>query len=134
MTVFRLHPQLAADTYVIGDLELCRALLMNDKRYPWIILVPMREDMRDLMDLLPGDLMLTMREINRIGRILQAMFRPDKLNVAALGNITPQLHIHVIARFEKDAGWPKPVWCTGEAQKYAEGEAKELAARLKQVL
>jgi diadenosine tetraphosphate (Ap4A) HIT family hydrolase len=134
VAAFQLHPQLIADTHPVCDLNLCRVLLMNDKRFPWLILVPMREKMRDLVDLLPADLGTTMKEITRASRVLQIKYKPDKLNIASLGNITPQLHIHVIARFEKDIAWPKPVWCVGEAQKYDEAEAKKLAASLKKQL
>jgi diadenosine tetraphosphate (Ap4A) HIT family hydrolase len=134
VAAFQLHPQLTADTHFVRDLNLCRVLLMNDRRFPWLILVPMREGMRDLVDMLPGDQGQVTKEINRVSRLLQTKFKPTKLNIAALGNITPQLHIHVIARFENDAAWPKPVWCVGETEKYGVDEAKALVTSMKQQL
>jgi diadenosine tetraphosphate (Ap4A) HIT family hydrolase len=134
LAAFQLHPQLAADTHPVCDLSLSRVLLMNDKRFPWLILVPMRDGMRDLIDLMPGDQADVIRDINRASRVVQMMFKSEKLNIAALGNITPQLHIHVIARFAKDAAWPKPVWGVGEAEKYSADEAKALIEKLKSQL
>lgn len=107
---FALHPQLAADTFEIGRLELSRVLLMNDARFPWLILVPERSDLTELVDLRPGELHRLSDEIRRASLGLRELFRPDKLNVAALGNMVPQLHVHVIARFRTDAAWPRPVW------------------------
>ncbi len=124
MTGFFLHPRLAADTLEVGDWPLCRVRLMNDSRFPWLILVPMRADMREIIYLLTGDQTLCLPELTLASRALQTAFRPDKLNVAALGNMVPQLHIHVIARTTGDAAWPSPVWGQGTAQPYANtGEA-----------
>lgn len=97
---------------------LCRVLLMNDSNYPWLILVPARTALRDFHDLAPEDMTLATTEITRASRALQALFDPVKLNVAALGNQVPQLHIHVIARRADDPAWPKPVWGAVPAKPY----------------
>jgi len=107
---FALHPQLAADTFEIGRFELSRVLLMNDARYPWLILVPERAELVELVDLRPAELHRLSDEIRSASLALRELFAPDKLNVAALGNMVPQLHVHVIARFKHDATWPRPVW------------------------
>jgi diadenosine tetraphosphate (Ap4A) HIT family hydrolase len=115
---FELDAQLAADTHAIGDLELSRVLLMNDARFPWLILVPRRTGMRDLIDLRTDEQHVLLHEIGRCATALRNMDRPDKLNIAALGNVVAQLHVHVIARTLHDAAWPRPVWGVGEAVRY----------------
>lgn len=107
---FNLHPQLTQDTHFVTDLPLCRVLLMNEARYPWLILVPRRESLREIHELLPADRQQLWEESDHVSRVLTALSQPDKLNIAALGNIVPQLHIHHIARFQTDAAWPAPVW------------------------
>lgn len=107
---FVLHERLAADTVALDDWPLCRVLLMNDASYPWLILVPRRPDLKEIHDLdQPARAQLT-EEICRASRALQSRFKPDKINVGALGNLVPQLHLHVIARFTTDPAWPGPVW------------------------
>ena len=125
---FVLDPSLQADTVAVGDLALSRVLLMNDARFPWLILVPRVAGMRDLIDL-PGQLAHELfDEIDRASRALRELHAPFKLNVAALGNVVAQLHVHVIARRSDDAAWPKPVWGVGAAQPYgAEVRDVELA-------
>ncbi len=118
ITEFTLHPRLEADTVALTPLGLSRVLLMQDSRFPWLILVPERPAMRDLHDLSPEDQITIMGEIDAVSRALQAIHSPDKINVAALGNMVPQLHIHIIARFTADAAWPGPVWGVGEAVPY----------------
>lgn len=118
MASFELHPRLAADTVPVTKLDLCHVLLMQDSRYPWLILVPEQARLRDLHDLSNQDQITAMHEIDRASRVLQEIHQPDKINVAALGNMVPQLHIHVIARFTNDAAWPAPVWGIGEAVPY----------------
>ncbi len=95
---FALHAQLAADTVAVGDLALCSVLLMDDARFPWLILVPRRPDLTELTDLRPEDAATLMEEIRLSCGVLAGLAKPDKLNVAALGNAVPQLHVHVIAR------------------------------------
>lgn len=108
--MFELHPQLQADTVILGDLALCRVLLMNDANYPWVILVPRVAGAREIFELDDADQMRLLRESSLIAHTLNELFTPDKLNVAALGNVVPQLHIHVIARYRTDPAWPAPVW------------------------
>ncbi len=126
MSDFELDPRLDHDTIMIGDWPLCRVLMMNESRYPWFILVPRREGLRELHEL---DLAATAQlwlESRRLADYLQREFSPDKLNIAALGNVVPQLHVHHIARFAGDAAWPAPVW---GAHPQAPLPAAELQAR-----
>jgi diadenosine tetraphosphate (Ap4A) HIT family hydrolase len=105
-----LHPQLAADTVPVGDLALARVLLANDANYPWLILVPRRPGLTELIDLEPNEQVQLLGEIDAAARVLKAATECEKLNIAALGNIVAQLHVHVVARRHSDAAWPKPVW------------------------
>ncbi len=130
MTAFSLDPQLAADTFPIGRFALCRVLLMNDARFPWIILVPERAGMAEIIDLSADDRAVLMEEIAAASQGLKRLFGPDKLNVAALGNQVRQLHVHVIARFVSDAAWPRPVFGVGERQFYPAHSAGALAAQI----
>ena len=124
---FELAGQLAADTVEVARGACCRVLLMNDATYPWLILVPQRPGLRDFRDLAGADMTDTVAEIGAASRALAALYDPVKINVAALGNMVPQLHIHVIARHEDDAAWPKPVWGVAPAEPY---DAAALAARV----
>jgi diadenosine tetraphosphate (Ap4A) HIT family hydrolase len=132
---FALDPRLQADTQPIGDLPFARVLLMNDARFPWLVLVPRVAGLRELIELSQGDQQRLLDDINRASHVLHAIEKPDKLNIAMLGNVVPQLHVHVIARFVRDAAWPKPVWGVGERVPYAAPElrryADELAVALK---
>ena len=107
---FALHADLERDCVPVCDLDLCRVLLMDDANYPWLVLVPMRNDKRDFHDLTRADQQLLCDEITRCSLAMVELYGPDKMNVAALGNMTPQLHIHVIARWTTDSAWPGPVW------------------------
>lgn len=107
---FELHPQIAADTVPVKELELSCLRLMNVAALPWLILVPRRGALREIIDLGENDQAMLWKEIAQVSRGLSAAVNPTKLNVAALGNVVPQLHVHVIARFEGDPAWPKPVW------------------------
>lgn len=127
---FQLHPQLARDCFVIKNLELCRLLLMNDKNYPWCILVPMREGKKDLYELTPTEQQLFIKESSRLSAVMMDLFKGKKMNVAALGNMVPQLHIHHIVRNEGDPCWPKPVWGQVPAVFYSDEEAQSLIAKL----
>ena len=124
---FVLDPRLAADTHRIGDLALSRVLLFDDARFPWLVLVPRQPGLRDLIDLAHDDQHQLLDEINRCAHVLHALDKPDKLNVAALGNVVAQLHVHVIARYANDAAWPRPVWNVGEREAF---EAEALQRRL----
>lgn len=109
-STWSLHPQLARDTMPLGDLALSRVLAIRDANYPWLLLVPRRPDIVEIVDLDEVEQAQLMVEIARASRALREVTRCDKLNVAALGNAVPQLHVHVIARRKTDAAWPKPVW------------------------
>lgn len=115
---FSLDPRLAADTHPVGDLALCSVLLMDDARFPWLILVPRRPGLSEFTDLAPEEAGLAFEEIRLAVGVVQALARPDKVNVASLGNVVPQLHIHVVARFRSDPAWPGPVWGVGERKPY----------------
>ena len=116
----------------ITEWALSRVLLMKDANYPWLILVPALPGLRDLHDLSADWYPTAMGEISRASAALSDLFDPIKINVAALGNQVPQLHIHVIARFKTDAAWPGPVWCTGTPEPYAPGVAEAFIERFSQ--
>jgi diadenosine tetraphosphate (Ap4A) HIT family hydrolase len=117
--VFQLHPRLNEDCITIGNFPLCRLLLMNDASYPWFILVPQRQGVREIFELDDADQQQLLRESSSLSRTLSEHFKADKINVAALGNMVPQLHIHHIARFTTDAAWPAPVWGHAPAKAYS---------------
>ena len=133
-TEFALDPRLTADTHHVGDLELARVLLMDDARFPWLILVPRRAHLREIIDLDTAMQRLLLAEIDRCARVLRALDKPDKLNIAALGNVVAQLHVHVIARHAKDAAWPRPVWGFGERETYTPAAQAERLAALRHAL
>ena len=124
---FALDTRLAADTLAVTSLALCEVLLMNDARYAWLILVPRRAGRIEIVDLTDVEQLTLWQEVNLATAALRAVTPCDKLNIGALGNIVRQLHVHVIARIEGDAAWPKPVWAHGTAETY---ESQTLAARI----
>ncbi|MGD9637858.1 MAG: HIT domain-containing protein [Alphaproteobacteria bacterium] len=107
---FVLNETLKNDTFLVGDLKLCRVLLMNRKEIPWFILVPRRNNIKETFELSPDDTEQLFKEINSFAKELNSIFEPDKVNIAALGNVVPQLHIHIIARYKTDSAWPSPVF------------------------
>jgi len=109
-STWSLHSQLAADTVPVGDLALSRVLLTNDANFPWLILVPRRPGLIELIDLEENEQVQLLGEIANAARVLKDITACDKLNIAALGNQVPQLHVHVIARRRSDVAWPNPVW------------------------
>lgn len=127
---FELHPRLAQDTLEVGDLPLCRVLLMDDLAYPWCILVPQRTAIREIHHLDPSDQLQLLQEISGVSAAMESAFNADKMNVAALGNVVPQLHLHIIARFEADPVWPAPVWGKLPAQPYPLAERKQRILKL----
>ena len=129
--MFVLNETLEADTAFVADWPLCRVLLTNDATYPWLILVPMRDGLRDFHDLAQADRPAAMDEIDRASRALQDIHQPDKMNVAALGNMVPQLHIHVIARFTDDPAWPGPIWGKVPAEPYDDAALAATVERLR---
>ena len=128
---FRLDARLAADCVVLGDLALCRVLLFRDQRFPWLILVPRRTPAVEIIDLDPADQSRLWSEVAAASVVLKSMTGCHKLNVAALGNMVPQLHVHIVARFRSDAAWPQPVWGQGRAEPYAREVELALIDRLK---
>ena len=112
MTAFALDAKLEADTFELTTLRLCVARLMNDRRFPWVILVPARPQASEIIDLDAADRGLLMEEIALVSTVMRDLFQPAKLNVGALGNVVAQLHVHVVARMASDAAWPGPVWGT----------------------
>ncbi|PWC85838.1 diadenosine tetraphosphate hydrolase [Azospirillum sp. TSH100] len=132
--MFSLNERLQADTYHVTDLALCRVLLMNNRLWPWLILVPMREGGVEIHRLEEVDQLMLMREIAQASRVVERLFAPDKMNVGALGNMVPQLHIHVIGRTRGDPAWPGPVWGSGHAEPYEPEAAAALVQRLADAL
>jgi diadenosine tetraphosphate (Ap4A) HIT family hydrolase len=128
---FRLDGRLEADTHFLLDAPLCRIGLMDDSRFPWLILVPRVPNVREWPDLSTPDQLQLQAEINAAARALQSVFpHGQKLNIAALGNVVPQLHIHVILRHDGDAAWPAPVWNAGVREPYGESEASATGRKL----
>ena len=131
---FALDPRLAADTLAIGDLALSRALLMNDARYPWLVLVPRREGVREIVDLDAPARAALIEEIALASRFVQALPGVERINVGALGNVVAQLHVHVIGRAVGDPAWPGPAWGHGAARRYAPEQAAALVAQARAAL
>jgi diadenosine tetraphosphate (Ap4A) HIT family hydrolase len=128
---FALDPQLERDTVPVGELPLSRVLLNTDANYPWLILVPRRAGLVELIDLNEAQRAQAMGEITHGSIVLREITQCDKLNVAALGNVVAQLHIHVIARFKTDAAWPNPVWNVAPRKAYAVSEREKLLSALR---
>ncbi|HEX7035174.1 MAG TPA: HIT family protein [Pseudomonadales bacterium] len=133
-TTFELHPRLAADARPIGDLALSRALLMDDRRFRWVILVPRLPGLRELHDLPPTHRLALFGEVEAVSRALLDHCGARKINVGALGNLVPQLHVHVVGREPGDAAWPGPVWGFGTGQPYPDDELQPLLERLRTLL
>jgi diadenosine tetraphosphate (Ap4A) HIT family hydrolase len=110
MSTFELHAQLKQDCFIVGQFELCLVLLLNDSQFPWFILVPQRENIREIYELQSEDQQLLIQESSYFSQRLATIFEAEKLNVAAIGNIVPQLHVHHIVRYQTDKAWPAPVW------------------------
>ena len=134
MPPWTLHPQLESDAGAVGDLPLSRLLLANDANYPWLLLVPRRAGASEIIDLAESDQIQLATEIAAVSRALKAVASCDKLNVAALGNVVPQLHVHVIARRRGDPAWPKPVWGAAPARDYDPAARERLVAALRREL
>lgn len=127
---FTLHPQLSQDCLVIGDMSLSSLLLMNDATFPWFILVPRRPGVREIYQLSVPDQHQLLAESSELARCLTHQFNADKVNIAALGNVVPQLHLHHIARYQTDPTWPAPVWGKLPARNYTAQELQALLDRL----
>jgi diadenosine tetraphosphate (Ap4A) HIT family hydrolase len=131
---FSLDPRLRSDSLELAELELCSLRLMDDRRFPWLLLVPKRPDLREIIDLPAFEQAQLLIEINRAAKALRQLTDAHKLNIAALGNVVPQLHVHVIARFPEDAAWPAPVWGHGSREPYPPEAAAERIAALRLAL
>ena len=132
--MFVLDTRLHEDTWLIGDFPLCRLLLSNDSNYPWFILVPRREGISELFQLDDHDQQLMWSETTVLAGLLKGLFGADKMNVATLGNVVSQLHMHVIVRYQADAAWPGPVWSKHSAKPYMQAEVDVIRDKLKSVL
>lgn len=132
--MFTLHPRLASDCHTLCDLPLSRLLLMDDARYPWCILVPRREELREVYQLDGQAQQQLWQESAALGEGMMRAFGGDKLNIAALGNLVPQLHLHHIVRYRDDVAWPGPVWGVGNPEPYAEEQLAEVRRRLEAAL
>jgi diadenosine tetraphosphate (Ap4A) HIT family hydrolase len=134
MTAFALAERLQADCLLVGDAPLSRVLLFNDARYPWVILVPRRIGVSEIYQLQVGDQQQLIAESSKLGEWLMSSFQGDKLNVAAIGNLVPQLHLHHVVRFRDDPAWPAPVWGHSTAVPYDRDVARERIAGLRGAL
>ena len=134
MSNWQLHPQLADDTTPVIELPLCEVRLMDDANHPWLVLVPRVAGITEIIDLDAAQRLQLSEEIDTSCRALRMLFKPDKLNVAALGNMVPQLHMHVIARYRSDIAWPRPVWGAANARPYAPEELIERINALRKAL
>jgi diadenosine tetraphosphate (Ap4A) HIT family hydrolase len=128
--MFELHPRLAQDGLPLGRFPLCRLLLMNESRYPWFILVPERPTVSEIYQLPEADRIQLLRESCALSEVLAELFRADKLNVAAIGNRVPQLHVHHVVRYRNDPAWPAPVWGRFEPLSYTEAALADIRAKL----
>lgn len=131
MSIFQLHPQLQQDSFAVGNFELCELRLINDSQYPWCILVPQRPDIREIYQLNPADQQQLQIESCYLAEQLAALYNADKMNIAAIGNVVPQLHIHHIVRYTHDKAWPAPVWGKFTAIPYTDAQKAEQLARLR---
>lgn len=128
--MFEIHPNLERDCLFMGRFPLCRLLLMNESRYPWFILVPERPAIREIYELAQADQVQLVRESSVLAQALATRFKADKLNIAAIGNMVPQLHLHHIVRYRNDPAWPAPVWGRFEAMPYDEAGLDRLTSVL----
>ncbi|MGC9954727.1 MAG: HIT domain-containing protein [Rhizomicrobium sp.] len=127
---FKLDPGLAAASSFVADWPLSRVILMNDARFPWLVLVPRRPGASEIFDLSEADRLTLSREYCRAGERLKALTKADKINICAIGNMVEQLHVHVIARYEDDPVWPSPVWSRGYAVPYEPAALADFLGRL----
>lgn len=131
MANFILDKRLEEDTIEVHDLRLCAVRLMNDKRYPWLVLIPKVIGAEEITDLNDSNYESLSYEIRKVSKVLSEEFKPFKINIGALGNVVRQLHVHVVARFESDFAWPGPVWGVGESAPYEEAELSEIVEKIK---
>ncbi|MCJ9674802.1 MULTISPECIES: HIT domain-containing protein [unclassified Neorhizobium] len=134
MSEFELDGRIARDSDLVTMLGLCQLRIQNDRRWPWLVMVPQRAGMTEIFDLLPVEQALLSVEVNRVAAALKTVTGATKINVGALGNIVRQLHVHVIARFEEDPNWPGPIWGFGQAVTYEEQQKQDFLNKLVEAL
>jgi diadenosine tetraphosphate (Ap4A) HIT family hydrolase len=132
--MFKLHPRLFADTLIVGDFELCQLLIHRDANYPWYILVPKREDIQEIYHLSEEERIQLMKESCMLAEALVDVFSPDKINIATLGNMVPQLHMHHVVRYKIDGAWPNPIWGALPAIDYQQDELEHRIESVANVL
>lgn len=125
-----LDPRLEESSTFVTDLQLCQVRLSHNAKFPWLLLIPRQDGVREIIDLSEEDQVTLMKEIAQTSGILQTLFQPDKLNIAALGNVVPQLHVHVVARYEQDEAWPHPIWNSGIQGSYSPDELVRVVSLL----
>lgn len=131
---FTLHPRLQQDTTLLGEFPLCLALLIKDDATPWVVLVPKLEHIKELHHLTVKQQQQLLSEVQTVSQSLEAVFQPDKLNIGALGNLVPQFHFHVVARFENDVAWPGPIWGNTQGTPRTEATQAEMVEKLTHAL
>jgi diadenosine tetraphosphate (Ap4A) HIT family hydrolase len=130
-TLFQLHPRLKQDCIAIGRFDLCQLLMMNDSQYPWFILVPEKADIKEIYQLSKLDQHRLIEESSYLAENLATLYKADKMNVAAIGNLVPQLHIHHVVRYQADKAWPAPIWGKFAVIPYSEQQTSETIALVK---
>jgi diadenosine tetraphosphate (Ap4A) HIT family hydrolase len=129
--MFKLNEKLAQDSYLIADLKISQLLLAKNANYPWFILVVKKENLVELIDLSLEQQIEVLKEINFISKFLKDDLKVDKINIATLGNVVKQLHIHIIGRFENDPAFPKPIWCKNDFKEYQEEDLENLIIKIR---
>ncbi len=132
--MFILNERLRKDTFEIGRMELSLLLLMNDSSLPWLILVPEREGITEIDELQASDRMVLIEEVACVSGVIRQLYKPDKINIGALGNLVPQFHMHVVGRFATDRAWPGPIWGTGPLDAYRVDEARRISGSIRTAL
>lgn len=132
MSEFQLHPQLEQDSFFVADLPLCQLRLINDQQYPWFILVPKLADALEIYELSEDHQAQLLKESSKLSHTLMSVFKGDKLNVAAIGNMVPQLHVHHVVRFKNDVSWPKPVWGQVPMQAYSSAQVSDIIIQVQE--
>jgi diadenosine tetraphosphate (Ap4A) HIT family hydrolase len=132
--LFSVHRQLAMDSIALGSFELCQLRLINDCQYPWFILIPQRTNIQEIYQLTTQDQSLLIKESSFLAEQLARLFKADKLNIAAIGNVVPQLHLHHVVRYQTDIAWPKPIWGLSSMQAYSATLLEQRIEEVKQQL
>ncbi len=132
--IFQLHPQLKQDSIAIGQFNLSELRLINDNQYPWFVLIPKRPNISEIYQLSETDQQLLQQESSLLAKSLAELYKADKMNIAAIGNMVPQLHIHHIVRYKTDIAWPTPVWGRFDAVPYTEQQLEKTLKQIKNIL